>query len=218
MHINCSELWIHEPELWTVIPWIRALELWTVILCRKSPIRDLTCRASSTVWPITKGASCPSWVMTKKVERKSRSLHRGLLWFKWTDYKEINKLLLINYYFVFLCNEKFVANHQNTKLGTMMGVYFPCIQNIFGIIFFIRYAWVIGMAGWLQALVIVTLCCLCVSLVSLLGYKWLIVVTIVIHNFYLTSLLLFIIRYFYEFMHCYWHAFIDNNIKFTIIT
>ncbi|ESN99040.1 hypothetical protein HELRODRAFT_66482, partial [Helobdella robusta] len=56
---------------------------------------------------------------------------------------------------------------KSTKLGTMMGVYFPCIQNIFGIIFFIRYAWVIGMAGWLQALIIVLLCCLCALITSI---------------------------------------------------
>lgn len=44
-----------------------------------------------------------------------------------------------------------------------MGVYFPCIQNIFGIILFIRLAWVVGTAGWLQALGILILCCVCVS-------------------------------------------------------
>lgn len=55
---------------------------------------------------------------------------------------------------------------RSTKLGMMMGVYFPCIQNIFGIILFIRFAWVVGTAGWLQALGIVILCCVCAIITS----------------------------------------------------
>ena len=48
------------------------------------------------------------------------------------------------------------------KLGTALGVYFPCIQNIFGVILFIRMVWVVGAAGWLQTFVIVFTCCCCV--------------------------------------------------------
>ena len=48
------------------------------------------------------------------------------------------------------------------KLGTVLGVYFPCIQNIFGVILFIRMVWVVGAAGWLQAFIIVFTCCCCV--------------------------------------------------------
>jgi len=47
----------------------------------------------------------------------------------------------------------------------MMGVFFPCIQNIFGIILFVRFAWVVGTAGWLESFFIVLMCCICVSLV-----------------------------------------------------
>ena len=50
-----------------------------------------------------------------------------------------------------------------SKLGTLLGVYFPCIQNIFGVILFIRLVWVVGMAGWLEGFCIVFVCCLCVS-------------------------------------------------------
>jgi len=51
---------------------------------------------------------------------------------------------------------------RRQKLGTVLGVYFPCIQNIFGVILFIRMVWVVGAAGWLQAFIIVFICCCCV--------------------------------------------------------
>jgi len=56
-----------------------------------------------------------------------------------------------------------VRVQQPRKLGTVLGVYFPCIQNIFGVILFIRLVWVVGVCGWLQALIIVAICCCCVS-------------------------------------------------------
>jgi len=49
-----------------------------------------------------------------------------------------------------------------------MGVFFPCIQNIFGIILFVRFAWVVGTAGWVESFFIVLMCCSCVSAVVLL--------------------------------------------------
>ena len=51
---------------------------------------------------------------------------------------------------------------QVTKLGTLVGVYLPCIQNIFGVILFIRLSWIVGTAGILQAFAIVFICCCCV--------------------------------------------------------
>ena len=45
------------------------------------------------------------------------------------------------------------------NLGTMMGVYLPTIQNIFGVILFIRMAWIVGLAGTWGAFGIVLLCC-----------------------------------------------------------
>ncbi|VDN34693.1 unnamed protein product [Cylicostephanus goldi] len=32
-------------------------------------------------------------------------------------------------------------------MGIIMGVFFPCIQNIFGVLFFIRMTWIVGTAG-----------------------------------------------------------------------
>ncbi|CAO4373486.1 unnamed protein product [Caenorhabditis nigoni] len=44
------------------------------------------------------------------------------------------------------------------KMGTIMGVFLPCLQNIFGVLFFIRLAWIIGTAGIFQAFFVVLTC------------------------------------------------------------
>lgn len=45
------------------------------------------------------------------------------------------------------------------NLGVLTGVYLPCIQNIFGVIIFIRMAWMTGTAGVPAFFLIVLLCC-----------------------------------------------------------
>lgn len=45
------------------------------------------------------------------------------------------------------------------QLGTMAGVFLPCIQNIFGVILFIRMVWIVGTAGVPAAFLIVFICC-----------------------------------------------------------
>ncbi|KAL8108460.1 cation-chloride cotransporter 1-like [Apium graveolens] len=52
------------------------------------------------------------------------------------------------------------------KLGTMMGVFVPCLQNILGIIYYIRFSWIVGMAGIGESLLLVTFCGLCTFLTS----------------------------------------------------
>ena len=52
---------------------------------------------------------------------------------------------------------------ESPKLGTLTGVFFPCLQNIFGVILFIRMTWIIGTAGIVQGFFIIGLCCTCVS-------------------------------------------------------
>lgn len=52
---------------------------------------------------------------------------------------------------------------QSPQMGTFMGVYLPCLQNILGVILFLRLTWIVGTAGILESLVIVGLCCCCVS-------------------------------------------------------
>ncbi|CAN1249270.1 Cation-chloride cotransporter 1 [Linum perenne] len=53
------------------------------------------------------------------------------------------------------------------KMGTMMGVFIPCLQSIMGIIYYIRFSWIIGMAGIGQSLVLVACCGLCTFLTCL---------------------------------------------------
>lgn len=50
---------------------------------------------------------------------------------------------------------------SGARMGTLIGVFLPCIQNIFGVILFIRLTWVVGTAGAIQGFFIV-LCCCCV--------------------------------------------------------
>lgn len=49
-------------------------------------------------------------------------------------------------------------------MGTFMGVYLPCLQNILGVILFLRMTWIVGTAGILEAFIIVFMCCCCVSM------------------------------------------------------
>lgn len=51
------------------------------------------------------------------------------------------------------------------RMGTLIGVYLPCIQNIFGVILFIRLTWVVGTAGAIHGFLIV-LCCCCVTMLT----------------------------------------------------
>ncbi|XP_010275768.1 PREDICTED: cation-chloride cotransporter 1-like isoform X1 [Nelumbo nucifera] len=53
------------------------------------------------------------------------------------------------------------------KLGTMMGVFVPCLQNILGIIYYIRFSWIVGMAGIGESLLLVAFCGLCTFLTSI---------------------------------------------------
>ncbi|EFX88997.1 hypothetical protein DAPPUDRAFT_41064 [Daphnia pulex] len=56
---------------------------------------------------------------------------------------------------------------SSPKLGTLAGVYFPCMQNIFGVILFIRLTWIIGTAGIVQGFCLVTMCCTCTMLTAI---------------------------------------------------
>ncbi|XP_064611681.1 solute carrier family 12 member 5-like [Liolophura sinensis] len=48
---------------------------------------------------------------------------------------------------------------KRARLGTMLGVFLPSLQNIFGVIMFLRLSWLVGTAGILEGFVIVFLCC-----------------------------------------------------------
>uniref|UniRef100_A0A4W5KAS6 Solute carrier family 12 member 5b n=1 Tax=Hucho hucho TaxID=62062 RepID=A0A4W5KAS6_9TELE len=49
--------------------------------------------------------------------------------------------------------------HIAPSLGTLMGVYLPCIQNIFGVILFLRMTWMVGIGGVFGSFIIVFMCC-----------------------------------------------------------
>lgn len=49
-------------------------------------------------------------------------------------------------------------------MGTLIGVYFPCIQNIFGIILMLRFAWLVGISGVIESIVFICISVVCVSL------------------------------------------------------
>uniref|UniRef100_A0A8C0JEW1 Solute carrier family 12 member 5 n=1 Tax=Chelonoidis abingdonii TaxID=106734 RepID=A0A8C0JEW1_CHEAB len=56
---------------------------------------------------------------------------------------------------------------QAPRMGTFMGVYLPCLQNIFGVILFLRLTWVVGIAGIMESFCMVVLCCSCTMLTAI---------------------------------------------------
>ncbi|XP_068437379.1 solute carrier family 12 member 7 isoform X2 [Clinocottus analis] len=56
---------------------------------------------------------------------------------------------------------------KSPQMGTFMGVYLPCLQNILGVILFLRLTWIVGSAGILESLAIVCLCCSCTMLTAI---------------------------------------------------
>ena len=44
------------------------------------------------------------------------------------------------------------TDNTGNKLGTLIGVYCPTIQNIFGVILFIRMSWIVGVCGIYQVI------------------------------------------------------------------
>ena len=66
------------------------------------------------------------------------------------------------------CTVQVVASAQ---LGTLMGVYLPCIQNIFGVILFIRMTWIVGTCGAVEAFFVVFTGCAVVSHIPITNSK-----------------------------------------------
>uniref|UniRef100_A0A7N0U443 Cation-chloride cotransporter 1 n=1 Tax=Kalanchoe fedtschenkoi TaxID=63787 RepID=A0A7N0U443_KALFE len=56
---------------------------------------------------------------------------------------------------------------NEVKSGTLMGVFVPCLQNIMGIIYYIRFSWIVGMAGIGESLLVVFICGLCTFLTAI---------------------------------------------------
>ncbi|CAN9503340.1 unnamed protein product [Ophioblennius macclurei] len=53
------------------------------------------------------------------------------------------------------------------QMGTFIGVYLPCMQNILGVILFLRLTWIVGTAGILGSFAIVFMCCICTLLTAI---------------------------------------------------
>ncbi|XP_069898216.1 solute carrier family 12 member 7 isoform X1 [Dipodomys merriami] len=53
------------------------------------------------------------------------------------------------------------------RMGTFIGVYLPCLQNILGVILFLRLTWIVGAAGVLESFLIVAMCCTCTMLTAI---------------------------------------------------
>ena len=53
---------------------------------------------------------------------------------------------------------------EKANLGTLMGVYLPCLQNIFGVILFIRMTWLVGTCGAIEGFLVILICCCTVSI------------------------------------------------------
>ena len=64
-----------------------------------------------------------------------------------------------NYYLQYL--EGVEENRKKYLEGTLMGVFFPVLNNIFGVILFIRQPQLTAEAGLGQMLLIVFICCVC---------------------------------------------------------
>ncbi|XP_041455426.1 solute carrier family 12 member 4-like isoform X3 [Lytechinus variegatus] len=62
---------------------------------------------------------------------------------------------------------KMHCERKAPKMGTLMGVYLPCLQNILGVILFIRLAWQVGTAGGLECFFIVLVSCLTTMLTAI---------------------------------------------------
>ncbi|KAM7404905.1 hypothetical protein PAMP_012209 [Pampus punctatissimus] len=57
------------------------------------------------------------------------------------------------------------------QLGTLMGVYLPCIQNIFGVILFLRMTWMVGVGGVFGSFIIVFMCCSTAAIFKIEGLE-----------------------------------------------
>ncbi|XP_041039775.1 solute carrier family 12 member 7-like isoform X3 [Carcharodon carcharias] len=53
------------------------------------------------------------------------------------------------------------------RMGTCIGVYLPCLQNILGVILFLRLTWIVGAAGIFGSFWIVFMCCACTLLTAI---------------------------------------------------
>ncbi|KAK7159111.1 hypothetical protein R3I94_005446 [Phoxinus phoxinus] len=56
---------------------------------------------------------------------------------------------------------------KGPQMGTFIGVFLPCMQNILGVILFLRLTWIVGTAGIMEALAVIFMCCSCTMLTAI---------------------------------------------------
>lgn len=59
------------------------------------------------------------------------------------------------------------ARQSGAGQGTVMGVIFPCMANILGVLLFLRLPWIVGKAGILNGFGLVFVCCTCTFVTTL---------------------------------------------------
>lgn len=63
--------------------------------------------------------------------------------------------------------ERASSERKKANLGVMLGVYLPTIQHILGVTMFIRLFWVVGIAGVPMTMLLLLICCSCVSFLDI---------------------------------------------------
>lgn len=118
-------------------------------MCRKRSIRDRVSRRSWMRWSITK-------IQFRRPQiRMPSHRHRPPRWVSIPTHN--------------LKGTQYITDNLHPPplpepfAGTLIGVFLPCIQNIFGVILFIRLTWVVGTAGAIFGFLIVLCCCCVVS-------------------------------------------------------
>uniref|UniRef100_A0AAY4AS21 Solute carrier family 12 member 7 n=1 Tax=Denticeps clupeoides TaxID=299321 RepID=A0AAY4AS21_9TELE len=64
-------------------------------------------------------------------------------------------------------NDRLNGKMKSPQMGTFIGVYLPCMQNILGVILFLRLTWIVGTAGIVGSFLIVFMCCACTMLTAI---------------------------------------------------
>jgi len=59
------------------------------------------------------------------------------------------------------------AGSGGANQGTIMGVVFPCMANILGVLLFLRLPWIVGLAGIVHGFCLVLICCCCTFVTTL---------------------------------------------------
>lgn len=124
-----------------------------VYFCRMKSMNDPVCQHLYPLWPIIQ-----IQFQRPQIPMPNQQ-HPPLVWVSNMEIrKKAQKMFRILIIFFLLAS------------GTLIGVFLPCIQNIFGVILFIRLTWVVGTAGAICGFLIVLCCCCVVRYIFLVSF------------------------------------------------